>query len=384
MNTRDRYGRRLTAVPPQLSRRTFLRGTGFGLTGVGAALLLGCGGDGEAGASPGTPTEEPPPEVTTIKIAKDHSLCLAPQYVAKEFLEQEGFTNVEYKLLPLHSAKNPMIALGEVNMSLNFAAPITRSLDKGTGIVALAGAHVGCYEIFARDGINSIAELEGKTVLVSSTEPNDAEYEFMSSILRFIGVSPDLTLDWAQRSATYKLLDDGRVDAVLAIPPTSQEFRTLGIGHSIFNSMQDPPFSQYYCCLVTVGREFLETNPVATKRALRAFLKGVDKCAQDPAYVAQYLVDWNFTSNYAYALEAMQQVRYGHWRDWDPENTVRFYALRLNEAKVIKSTPEEIIKKGTDWRFLNEVRQEMAYFPPADPTRSAFALDCAIEGPKEG
>ena len=38
---------------------------------------------------------------------------------------------------------------------------------------------------------------------------------------------------------------------------------------------------------------------------------------------------------------------------------MRFYALRLHEAGMIKATPNKIIDKGTDWRFLQEVEREL-------------------------
>jgi NitT/TauT family transport system substrate-binding protein len=38
---------------------------------------------------------------------------------------------------------------------------------------------------------------------------------------------------------------------------------------------------------------------------------------------------------------------------------VRFYALRLHEAGMIKSSPQKIIAQGSDWRFLNELRKEL-------------------------
>jgi transposase len=33
--------------------------------------------------------------------------------------------------------------------------------------------------------------------------------------------------------------------------------------------------------------------------------------------------------------------------------------LRLNEVGMIKSTPNQIIAEGTDWRFLNELKREL-------------------------
>ena len=53
------------------------------------------------------------------------------------------------------------------------------------------------------------------------------------------------------------------------------------------------------------------------------------------------------------------EVPYDSWREYDPEDTLRFYALRLHEAGMIKSSPNEIIAEGTDWRFLNELKREL-------------------------
>jgi NitT/TauT family transport system substrate-binding protein len=38
---------------------------------------------------------------------------------------------------------------------------------------------------------------------------------------------------------------------------------------------------------------------------------------------------------------------------------MRFYALRLHEAGMIRSSPNQIIAEGTDWRFLNELKREL-------------------------
>jgi NitT/TauT family transport system substrate-binding protein len=52
-------------------------------------------------------------------------------------------------------------------------------------------------------------------------------------------------------------------------------------------------------------------------------------------------------------------VPYSRWREDDPEETVRFYALRLHEVGIMKSSPQKMIAQGTDWRFLNELKKEM-------------------------
>jgi NitT/TauT family transport system substrate-binding protein len=55
----------------------------------------------------------------------------------------------------------------------------------------------------------------------------------------------------------------------------------------------------------------------------------------------------------------MKEIRYARWRDYNAEDTVRFYALRLHESGMIKSAPNKIIAQGTDWRFFNELKREL-------------------------
>ena len=105
--------------------------------------------------------------------------------------------------------------------------------------------------------------------------------------------------------------------------------------------------------------EFVRMYPVATKRVLRAVLKSADLCATEPERAAQLLVDRGFTPRLDYALQALNELPYRVWRDYDPEDTVRWYALRLNEAGFIKSAPHTIIAEHTDWRFLNELKREL-------------------------
>jgi NitT/TauT family transport system substrate-binding protein len=52
----------------------------------------------------------------------------------------------------------------------------------------------------------------------------------------------------------------------------------------------------------------------------------------------------------------MKEIVYGKWREFDPEDAVRFYALRLHEGGMIKSTPQKILVQNTDWRFLKELK----------------------------
>lgn len=126
----------------------------------------------------------------------------------------------------------------------------------------------------------------------------------------------------------------------------------------ILNTATDKPWSQYFCCIAFSNRSLVRDHPVATKRFIRVVLKAADFCAADPASAAQRLVDAGYAERYDYALETLSELPYA-WREFDPEDSMRFYALRLHEVGMVTSTPNAILAEGTDWRFLNELKREL-------------------------
>jgi NitT/TauT family transport system substrate-binding protein len=158
--------------------------------------------------------------------------------------------------------------------------------------------------------------------------------------------------------AAKELFTQGNVEAFMGFPPEPQDLRARQFGHVLVNSNVDRPWSQYFCCMVAAHRPFVQQHPVATKRALGAILQGTDVCAVEPARASQQLVDRGRTPRGDFMRQVLQDISY-RWRDYEPEDTVRFYALRLHKVGMIKSVPQKIIAQGTDWRFLNEVKREL-------------------------
>ena len=156
-----------------------------------------------------------------------------------------------------------------------------------------------------------------------------------------------------------ELFAEGKVDAFLGFPPEPQELRARKVGRVILNTATDKPWSQYFCCFVFGNKEFVRAHPIATKRFLRAILKAADMCAADPARAAQSMVDSGCTPHYDYALQTLTELPYDRWREFDPEDSLRFFALRLHEVGMIQSSPNALIAEGTDWRFLNELKREL-------------------------
>jgi NitT/TauT family transport system substrate-binding protein len=328
-----------------IERRAFLKG--LAATGVGSV----------AGARP-VRAAEPPPETTTLRLLRTGSICWAPQYVAEDLLKAEGFTEVTYVDFP-GGPVSEFLASRRADISLNFVGPNLIRVDHGDAVVFLAGVHVGCFEVFGTERIRRIRDLKGKTVGVADL--NGAEHIFLASIMANVGLDPRKDVTWAVNpsAVSIQLLTEGKIDAFLGFPPTPQELRANKIGHVVVNSAMDRPWSQYFCCLATGSREFVRRHPIATKRALRAILKAADMCALEPERAARALVDRKYAPRFEYALQVMKELPYNKWREYDPEDTLRFYALRLHEAGMIKSSPQKLIAQSTDWRFLNELKKEL-------------------------
>jgi NitT/TauT family transport system substrate-binding protein len=336
----------------RLDRRGFLQGS---LAGAGLALLAGCGGS----SHPVAPAlGEGSLETSTIRLAKTAPLCFAPQYLAEDLLRAKGFTDVQYVDVP-PAGIDPAVVAGEIDMAMTAVGGGIIQADAGDSQVMLAGIHVGCYELFANPTVRTISDLKGKMVAVSAER--SGRHLHLAAIAAYVGMdlNRDATMVYDAPADAIRRFSAGQIDAFIANPPEPQELRAQGVGRVIVNTATDHPWSQYFCCMLTVNRTYLQKHPVATKRGLRAILEAADICANEPERAAQSVVDRGFTANYGYAVQSFKDVPYDRWREYDPEDTVRFYSLRLQEVGMIKSSPDQIIKKGTDWGFFNELKKEL-------------------------
>jgi NitT/TauT family transport system substrate-binding protein len=253
----------------------------------------------------------------------------------------------------------PAFVRGDFDFITDFAPLCVHAIDQGMAVRVLAGVHAGCFELFANEDVHSIADLRGKAIGVAAL--NSPQHMFLAPIAAHVGIDPSKDINWVVSPSVkpMQLFIDGKLDGFLGLPPEPQELHARRVGHVIVDSTVDRPWSQYFCCMLAGHREFVRKYPIATKRVTRAILKAADLCATEPARAARLLVDGGFTERYDYALQTLSGLPYDKWRDYDAEDTIRFYALRLHETGFIKSSPQKIIADGTDWRFLNELKREM-------------------------
>jgi NitT/TauT family transport system substrate-binding protein len=329
------------------NRRRFLAG----LSAAGGASLIGNS----------TPAwAEPPPETTSVRLPRwiNGSYCWAGLYLAGELLRAEGFTDVRYVQGDKKVDQRWWIANGDTDFSVNYAPIHIAQIENDVPIKVVTGLHSGCLELIAIDSIKSIADLRGKRV--GTYNMDSPSYVVVALMAAYVGLDPVNDIEWVlAKEKPMEAFLEGRFDAFLFPAPITQQLRARKFGHTILNNTLDPPWSQHFCCMISATSEYVDKYPVATKRVLRAILKSADLCKSDPSWSAKQLVDRGFLPSFEYALQTLADTRYDVWRDYDAEASMLFFALRMQEVGFIKSTPQQIIAKGTDWRFLNELKREL-------------------------
>ena len=313
-------------------------------------------------ALPALAAGEPPPETKRIRLLRfpfGSNACVSPMWIAKDLLHEEGFEDVNYVLLSPeeYSAVGNVgtAGAGLVDITIADIFTIVPGLDAGKPVVALGGIHAGCYELFGAKTLRSIHDLKGKTIAVS----NFGRRGFVSAMLAHVGLDPRKDVTFVETRDGVRLLSEGKVDAVLGFPPEPQFMREQKIGVSLVNTTIDRPWSQYFCCMAIGNRDFVAKNPVATKRALRALLKATELCAAEPERVVRTLVDRGIYKDYDSSVQLLRELPYKRWREFDSADSLRFYALRLHEAGLVKSNPQKLLAQGTNWRFIEQLKREM-------------------------
>jgi NitT/TauT family transport system substrate-binding protein len=345
-----------------LHRREFARGLGL----TGAAALLGCSGDSgktnENGAGGSLVDAGQEMETTKIRLIRETKfaiLCYAPQYLAEDHLKAEGFTDVQYVPKGVKGSEAEALVENNADISAALGVDWIMPIAEGKPLVVVAGLHAGCIELFASHKVRSIRDLKGKRLAVHGL--GSPERFLLASIVAYIGLDPEDDIEWVFSTPNewMQLLADDKVDAILTFPPLNYVLHASKVGHVILNTSVDDPWKHYLCCMIGARRDYVEQHPVATKKAIRAILKANELCSNEPERMADWLVKNGQATDRDFALRTLKDIPYTAWRDYDPDDTMRFYALRLREAKLIKDTPNEILERGTDWTIFNQVKNEL-------------------------
>ena len=86
------------------------------------------------------------------------------------------------------------VARGKVDFAPLYASDCVREIDAGEPVMLLAGLMVGCFDLFAREGIDSVAGLKGKSVGVGAA--GSLSQELLTLITAQVGLDSVKDVQW--------------------------------------------------------------------------------------------------------------------------------------------------------------------------------------------
>ena len=232
----------------------------------------------------GSLADEGPPETTTIRLTSHLHLRRTGWYVAEDVAAYRRLhrRSLRAKRKAVCSAPE-MVASGEVDFDARFGGSVVYQLAGGQPVTALAGVHSGCYELIAQESIRTVSDLKGRRVGIQTLA--SSAHLYLSIMATYIGLDAqrrhrvDRAARW-QGDGAVRRAQDGRLPRHCA---EAQELRERELRQDDrAGRSSDRPWSQYFCCMLVAKSDYVERYPIATKRFIRALLKGIDVCVSDP------------------------------------------------------------------------------------------------------
>ena len=323
------------------NRRHFLK------TGISVAAAGLAGAAALTGARR-TLAEEAPPETTSVRLGQvPRDLPCAARH-RRRSSARRGLRRRPLCAGSARSRSPRAVARGEVDFGQDFSAPIIIPIDAGAPMVMLAGVHPGCFELFARESIRSVVDLKGKNVGLRAARLDDAGYVMLSIIVASVGLDPAKDINWvvlgtgdpkepSRRRRDRRVPDLSALGAGTARPqlrPRDPQQRARPSMVAVF--------------LLHVDRQRRFCPPQPDRDQARGARHGPgDRHLRRQTRLGRAAPGRSrLYASLRLRAAGLDDVSYRNWREYDPEDAVRFYALRLRELGMIKSSPDTIIATG--------------------------------------
>ncbi|MBD5139867.1 MAG: ABC transporter substrate-binding protein [Ruminococcus sp.] len=263
--------------------------------GIFAAAFSGC--EADAGNSSNNSEVE-----YVLKIGEAQgAICHAPLQIAMEngYLDEEGikWERVDFGSGDIQAA----LGAGTIDCGFGLIGKFVQPIENGLNMVVTSGMHTGCTKILVKadSGINSIADLKGKNIGVSSlagSEAVTAKRALYSAGIDISAASGEVTFSVYSPSDQPVALMNGAVDAIATPDPvatSAQEEYGLTV---LLDTAVTAPYAQEYCCVSFVSAELAENHPDIAAGFTRAVLKGSAWVAAHPEETAQIQVDKEYVT----------------------------------------------------------------------------------------
>lgn len=229
------------------------------------------------------------------------ALCHAPLQVAMEngYLDEEGINweRVDFGSGDIQAA----LGAGTIDAGFGLIGKFIQPIESGLNMVVTAGMHTGCTKLLVKkdSGIQSVADLKGKTIGVSSLAGSEAVTTKRSLYAAGIDISTgNSEVDFVVYSVTDLpiALKNGAVDGIAVPDPVATTAEKEYDLQVLIDTATDEAYKDEYCCISFVSSEVADEHPEIAAAFTRAVLKGAVWVSEHPEETAQLQIDKQYVS----------------------------------------------------------------------------------------
>ena len=295
-----------------------------------------------------------------VRIAYIGLTCEAPIFVAYEkgFFKEEGI-DVELVKTDWDSMKDGL-GLGRFDATHTLVAYVLKPIEQGLDVKISGGIHKGCLRIQsgAKTNIHTIDDLRGKRIATSNM--GSPPFLFTNRVLAAHGfdVTRDVTWVVYPNDAMELALGNGQIDAVCDSEPIGTMLLQHGKVRTVVDEAKDSPYSEEYCCVVSLSGRFAAQNPSAAAKVTRAMMRGAAWVSVNPTAAARLSVEKRYlASTVEFNAAAISKLTY------EPSVTacregLDIQARDLKKAGLLNAStdPADLIRRA--WLPLDGVTDE--------------------------
>jgi len=229
---------------------------------------------------PVVPTEQ---EIVHLKVTSQPYISFAPYYIAQAegFFAEEG---LEVEFIDMQGEEaTPLLIEGELDVVAGFGVYYLNAMARGAELKVVAdkghigttgcssGALVVRQELFETGELDTVAELEGRTMPLRSAS---MEEYYLDKLLATADLTlEDLEITFMPQPAELEAMAQGTIDATMASEPWATRHAQTG-NAAVWMPYNDfVPEEQHVT--VVFGPSLLDANPDAGRRFMVAYLRGV-------------------------------------------------------------------------------------------------------------
>lgn len=160
------------------------------------------------------------------------------------------------------------------------------SKSNGQGVRLVAGATSGGAQLVVRNGINSPADLKGKTIAtpqLANTQDISLKKWLVANNLKAGDGPDDVKVTNADNATTLDLFKKGNIDAAWAPAPWSSRLVIEGGAKVLVDERTQWPDGRFPTTVLIVRTEFLQQHPQTVEALIKGELDAVDYAASNKA-----------------------------------------------------------------------------------------------------